>query len=83
MYPLLKDETLARMSSKHLEKMGRMGTGGDCRNAVEALEALNTQEVDVMFLDIRLPGMSGLNFLRSLSEIPPGGADHRVMRNTP
>src|SRR5882757_3296845 len=43
---------------------------GICRNASEALEALNTQEVDVMFLDIRLPGMSGLNFLRSLPDPP-------------
>src|SRR5258708_9749167 len=34
------------------------------------MEALKTQEVDVMFLDIRLPGMSGLHFLRSLSDPP-------------
>lgn len=68
---IVEDETLAQdVIKSHLEKMGGWELVGVCRNAVEALEALNTQEVDVMFLDIRLPGMSGLNFLRSLSDPP-------------
>lgn len=68
---IVEDETLAQdVIKSHLEKMGGWELVGVCRNAVEALEVLNTQEVDVMFLDIRLPGMSGLNFLRSLSDPP-------------
>jgi DNA-binding LytR/AlgR family response regulator len=54
----------------HLERIGRLELAGIYRNAPEALEALKTLEVDVMFLDIRLPGMSGLHFLRSLSNPP-------------
>jgi len=53
-----------------LQQMGRWELVGVYRNALEAAEALRTLEVDVMFLDIRLPGMSGLHFLSSLSDPP-------------
>ena len=43
---------------------------GICNNAIEAKEVLNKQEVDLIFLDIQLPGMTGLNFLRSLQNPP-------------
>jgi len=43
---------------------------GIYRNAPEAAQALEKQHVDLMFLDIQLPGMTGLNFLRSLSNPP-------------
>jgi DNA-binding LytR/AlgR family response regulator len=43
---------------------------GVYRNALEAKEALEKMQVDLMFLDIQLPGMTGLNFLRSLSNPP-------------
>ena len=43
---------------------------GVYRNALEATKALGIQEVDVMFLDIRLPGMTGLHFLSTLTDPP-------------
>ena len=68
---IVEDETLAQdVLKSHLQMTGGWELVGVCRNAPEALEALNMQEVDVMFLDIRLPGMSGLNFLRSLPDPP-------------
>ena len=68
---IVEDETLAQdVIKSHLQKMEGWELAGIARNAPEALELLQTQEVDVMFLDIRLPGMSGLNFLRSLSDPP-------------
>lgn len=68
---IVEDETLAQdVLVSHLQKTSGWELVGVCRNAPEALEALKTQEVDVMFLDIRLPGMSGLNFLRSLPDPP-------------
>ncbi len=67
----MEDETLAQdVIKSHLAQMGRWELVGVYRNALEATEALRTQEVDVMFLDIRLPGMSGLHFLRNLSDPP-------------
>jgi len=68
---IVEDETLAQdVIKSHLQQIGGWELVSVCRNAPEALEALNTLEVDVMFLDIRLPGMSGLNFLRSLPDPP-------------
>jgi len=68
---IVEDETLAQdVIKSHLQRIGGWELVSVCRNAPEALEALNMLEVDVMFLDIRLPGMSGLNFLRSLPDPP-------------
>jgi DNA-binding LytR/AlgR family response regulator len=68
---IVEDETLAQdVIKSHLQRIGRWELAGVYRNALEAGEALKTLEVDVMFLDIRLPGMSGLHFLRSLSDPP-------------
>jgi len=54
----------------HLQKVDRFELVGVCSNALEAKEVLNKQEVDLIFLDIQLPGMTGLNFLRSLANPP-------------
>jgi DNA-binding LytR/AlgR family response regulator len=68
---IVEDETLAQdVIKSHLDRIGRLELAGVYRNAPEALEALKTLDVDVMFLDIRLPGMSGLHFLRSLTNPP-------------
>jgi len=68
---IVEDETLAQdVIISHLRQIDNWELVGVCRNAPEALEVLNTLEVDVMFLDIRLPGMNGLHFLRSLPDPP-------------
>ena len=68
---IVDDETLAQEVIKnHLQQVDRFELVGTFRNAQEALQALTTQEIDLMFLDIRLPGMSGLQFLQSLSNLP-------------
>jgi DNA-binding LytR/AlgR family response regulator len=68
---IVEDESLAQdVIKNHLQKVDRFELIGVYRTAPEALEALNTKEIDVMFLDIRLPGMTGLNFLRSLPNPP-------------
>ena len=68
---IVEDETLAQdVIRNHLAHIDQLELTGVYRNAREAMEALETQEVDVMFLDISLPGMSGLHLLRSLSDPP-------------
>lgn len=41
-----------------------------CANAMEAYQALQTQAVDLMFLDIKMPQVSGMELLRSLKNPP-------------
>ena len=69
---IIEDERLAQdVIKNHLQKVAdRFNLVGCYRNAPEAKEALEKEEVDLIFLDIQLPGMTGLNFLRSLSSPP-------------
>ena len=68
---IVEDETLAQdVIKSHLARIGRMELVGVYRTAPEAKAALDEHVVDVLFLDIRLPGMSGLHFLRTLSNPP-------------
>jgi two-component system, LytTR family, response regulator len=68
---IIEDEKLAQdVIKSHLLKSGRFNLLGIYRNAPEAKEAMEKEEVDLLFLDIQLPGMTGLNFLRSLTNPP-------------
>jgi DNA-binding LytR/AlgR family response regulator len=68
---IVEDEVLAQnVIQSHLQKVDRFELIGVCNNALEAKEILHRQEVDLIFLDIQLPGMTGLNFLRSLTNPP-------------
>ena len=48
----------------HIQKIG------NCYSAMEAMQFLNMEKVDFMFLDINMPKLSGLDFLRTLSKPP-------------
>jgi DNA-binding LytR/AlgR family response regulator len=41
-----------------------------CRNAMEAMEVLQSEKIDLLFLDIRMPDISGIQFLKSLPQRP-------------
>src|SRR5262245_59429892 len=41
-----------------------------CSNALEALRFLQEQTIDLIFLDIHMPGLTGLQFIQSLTQRP-------------
>ena len=68
---IVEDERLAQnVIQSHLKRIAQFELVGICNNALEAKEILNNQQVDLIFLDIQLPGMNGLNFLKTLQNPP-------------
>jgi two-component system LytT family response regulator len=68
---IVDDEPLARaMIRMHLSRCPGWKIAGECINAIEAYALLHSTEIQVMFLDIRMPHIMGNEFLRSLKTPP-------------
>lgn len=68
---IVDDELLAQEVIEHyLSRIEGMVLVGKCNNAIEAFAALNRHPVDLMFLDIKMPEITGLDFIRSLKHPP-------------
>ena len=65
---VVDDEPVAReILESHLEKIGQVRVVASCKNAMEAFQAVQTHHVDLVFLDIQMPEISGLSFARSMN----------------
>lgn len=65
------DESLARkLLVENIQQIPFLELVGVCKNPFEALDLLQKEKVDLMFLDIQMPGMLGTKFLKSLREKP-------------
>ena len=68
---IVDDEPMARASVKHLcERHEALKFVGSCENAKQALDFLSGNHVDLVFLDIEMPGLDGIQFLKSLKKAP-------------
>jgi two-component system LytT family response regulator len=68
---LVDDEPLAiALLQKHLQQLDFFEIAGTCNNALKAMEILNTQSIDLLFLDIKMPKISGLDLLKTLRNPP-------------
>lgn len=68
---IVDDEPLARrVLEKYIAQSPDIELIASCSGADKAQEVLDQQPVDLIFLDIRMPGMSGLEFARSMGSGP-------------
>lgn len=65
------DEPIARrILRNHLAKTEGFTVAGECSTAMECFALLQRQKTDLLFLDIQMPQLTGLEFLRSLHHRP-------------
>ncbi|RPH34197.1 MAG: DNA-binding response regulator [Bacteroidales bacterium] len=68
---IVDDEPLAqRVIEKYSADVPTIELAGSCDSAFEAMELLYRNEVDLIFLDINMPKISGLDFLKMLKNPP-------------
>jgi len=68
---IIEDEPLAAdILRDYIAQVSFLKLQHVCTDAVNALEFLRTQPVDLLFLDIHLPGLKGIEFLRTLKNPP-------------
>jgi len=68
---IVDDEPLAQdVLETYIEKIPELNLVQKCNNALEANEALKEKQVDLMFLDIQMPQLTGVDFVKTLSNPP-------------
>lgn len=68
---IVDDEPLAiKVIESHVGKMPDLEVIATCSNAVEAFDVLMKKPVDLVFLDVEMPEITGLEFLKSLRVRP-------------
>jgi len=68
---VIDDEQLARKGlCNFIKEVSFLTLAGVFSNPLEALAAIKEENIDLMFLDIQMPKMSGLELLKSLSHPP-------------
>ena len=70
-YLIVDDEPLARkLDGSHASKIEGLELTGELGNAIEASNFLRTHTVDLIFLDIQMPEITGLQFISTLKNPP-------------
>ena len=69
---IVEDEQPAQWVLKHfIDQSEHLVLVAIANDAKEAKDVLENQTIDLLFLDINLPGISGIEFLDSLEQQPP------------
>ncbi|MHA7059572.1 LytR/AlgR family response regulator transcription factor [Aquimarina sp. M1] len=68
---VIDDEPLARECiSNYVKEVDFLGLMGSCSNPLEITKIKNAHEADLLFLDIQMPRMNGIEFLKSMKSKP-------------
>jgi DNA-binding LytR/AlgR family response regulator len=68
---IVDDEPIAQeILEKYISQIDVLNLVGKCGNAFEALNVLHKEPIDILFLDIKMPSLSGLDMLKTLQNPP-------------
>ena len=68
---IVDDEELARrLLANHLSQLENFKLVASCKSAIEANKVLKEHTIDLMFLDIEMPVLKGVDFLKNLNRRP-------------
>jgi DNA-binding LytR/AlgR family response regulator len=68
---IIDDEPLARdLMRSHISKLENFEIVAECGDAMKALQELRDKKVDLMFMDIQMPQITGIEFLKILKNPP-------------
>ncbi len=66
---IVDDEPVAReILENHLAKIDAIEVVADCKSAIEAFNVISAEKIDLIFLDINMPEISGLSFAKSINK---------------
>src|SRR5215510_6074223 len=69
---IIDDEPLARKGLReYIADVDFLQLAGEFENPVKAMDMLTREEVHVLFLDIQMPKITGLDFFKTLKQAPP------------
>lgn len=68
---IVDDDEFSRLViRKCVERTDSLELLGVCSSAIEAVNFIQEHDVDLIFLDIEMPEMSGIDFIQSLTDVP-------------
>jgi DNA-binding LytR/AlgR family response regulator len=66
---IVDDEAIAReIIATHLSKISNIDIVASCSNAMEAFNVISNNDIDLVFLDINMPEISGISFAKSINK---------------
>lgn len=66
---IVDDETIAReIIETHVSKINNINVIASCSNAMEAFNVISSHKIDLVFLDINMPEISGISFAKSINK---------------